>query len=146
MSPSRGWTRVRHRPLDLEPGHPRFRTNIPNQPLKHHILRRTLLHLFIIVLGILIIAYADKLLFIIRTGEDESRDTEYIFSRNTARVRGRTFEFERIRAHGYGSNETGVEFLVELMADIVIGLLLLLTLYLITYMSIAVVEVEQACQ
>ena len=93
--------------------HPRLRTNIPHEPIKHNLRRWRLPHLLIIVLGILIIAYTDKLLFIIRTGEDESRDTEYVFSRNTARVRGRTFEFERIRAHGYGSNGTGIEFLVE---------------------------------
>lgn len=56
---------VEHAPFDLKPCYTRLGTDISHEALEHDLLRRCLLHLFVVILRILIVSHPYKLLVII---------------------------------------------------------------------------------
>lgn len=93
-------------PLDLEPRHPRLCVDIPRQQVEADIRWWILSQLLALVLGVLVVAYTDKLLIVVRPREDECRDAKYVFFWYTAWIGCRRCELEGVDPYGHGSDET----------------------------------------
>ena len=105
------------RPFYLKARHAWFGIHIPDQPFKHDLLRRSLLHLVVVILGVLVISYADEFLVFVRAGEYECGDTEDVLGGYFGRVGWDAFKVKGVDADGDGSHETVVQFLIELFVS-----------------------------
>lgn len=106
-------TQHKYAPFYLESRHPRLHINIPHQLVKLDIRRGIQPHILVVILRILVVPHPHELLVLVRSGEDERGYAEDVFRRDLVRLWCRAFEFKRVYARRYRSNEAIVQFLVK---------------------------------
>ena len=106
-----------NQPFNLKARHTRLCVHVPDQPFKHGLLRRTLLHLLVVILGVLVISYADEFLIVVRAGEDECSDAEDVLCGYFCGVGWDAFKVKGVDADRDGAYETVVQFLIELFVS-----------------------------
>ena len=79
--------------------------------------RFTIFHLFVVILGVLIVSDAHELLVLVGASENKGSNAEDVFWRDLRWVGGRAFELERVHTSGDGTDQTIIKLLIELLVS-----------------------------